>query len=163
MVSLSDFSNEVHIRMYVLDVLKDYIKDPDFDDLADKAVEFILDGSNIPKVPIRDTSSSDIAKNIMALFTGFNVDACISRNPLEQAYARLRKRYVFDPRDRDKHGVIVGYSNDFNSLVAVCDESSKKGIARGSSDFVDVNEKYVTNGFFYISVEEADKQSDCAH
>lgn len=163
MVSLNDFSNEVHIRMYVLDVLKDYIKDPDFDDMADKAVEFILDGANIPKVPIRDASPSDIAKNIMALFTGFNVDTCTSRNPLEQAYARLRMRYVFDPRDRDKHGTIVGYSDDFNSLVAVCDESSKKGIARGSSDFVDVNEKYVTNGFFYISVEEADKQSDCAH
>ena len=26
--------------------------------------------------------------------------------------------------------------------------------------FVDVNERYVTNGFFYISVEDADKQSN---
>ena len=163
MVSLSDFSNEVHIRMYVLDVLKDYIKDPDFDDLADKTVEFILDGVNMPKVPVKDTSFSDITKSVLALATGSRVDAYISSNPLEQAYARLRMRYVFDPRDREKHGVVVGYSNDFNSLVAVCDESSKKGIAKVSSDFVDVNEKYVTNGFFYISVEEADKQSGCAH
>ena len=30
---------------------------------------------------------------------------------------------------------------------------------KGSTDFVDVNERYVTNGFFYISVEDADKQS----
>lgn len=47
----------------------------------------------------------------------------------------------------------------FNSLVAVCDEGSKKGVDKGSTDFVDVNERYVTNGFFYISVEDADKQS----
>ena len=56
--------------------------------------------------------------------------------------------------------MIVGYSNDFNSLVAVCDEGSKKGVDKGSTDFVDVNERYVTNGFFYISVEDADKQSN---
>ena len=72
---------------------------------------------------------------------------------------RCKMRYVFDPRNRDIHGVVVGYSNDFNSLVAVCDEGSKKGMDKGSTDFVDVNERYVTNGFFYISVEEADKQS----
>lgn len=65
-----------------------------------------------------------------------------------------------DPRNRDIHGVVVGYSNDFNSLVAVCDEGSKKGVDKGSTDFVDVNERYVTNGFFYISVEDADKQSN---
>ena len=43
--------------------------------------------------------------------------------------------------------------------MAVCDEGSKRGIDKGSTDFVDVNERYVTNGFFYISVEDADKQS----
>jgi hypothetical protein len=55
---------------------------------------------------------------------------------------------------------LIFYSNDFNSLVAVCDEGSKKGVDKGSTDFVDVNERYVTNGFFYISVEDADKQSN---
>ena len=42
----------------------------------------------------------------------------------------------------------------------MCDEGSKKGVGKGSTDFVDVNERYVTNGFFYISVEDADKQSN---
>ena len=99
---------------------------------------------------------SDISRSIIALTTGIGFDGKINKSPLELAYDRCRMRYVFDPRNRDIHGVVVGYSNDFNSLVAVCDEGSKRGIDKGSTDFVDVNERYVTNGFFYISVEDAE-------
>lgn len=113
----------------------------------------------MPKVPVKDTTMSDISRSIIALTTGIGFDGKINKSPLELAYDRCRMRYVFDPRNRDIHGVVVGYSNDFNSLVAVCDEGSKRGIDKGSTDFVDVNERYVTNGFFYISVEDADKQS----
>lgn len=102
----------------------------------------------------------NISKSVLALVAGAGLDERLSKSSLELAYDRCKMRYVFDPRNRDIHGVVVGYSNDFNSLVAVCDEGSKKGVDKGSTDFVDVNERYVTNGFFYISVEDADKQSN---
>lgn len=146
MITLNDVNNELHVRLYILEVLKDYIRDDDFDGLVDKAL-------------VKDTTMSDISRSIIALTTGIGFDGKINKSPLELAYDRCRMRYVFDPRNRDIHGVVVGYSNDFNSLVAVCDEGSKRGIDKGSTDFVDVNERYVTNGFFYISVEDADKQS----
>lgn len=149
MIALNDVNNELHVRLYILEVFKDYVRDDDFDELLDKALDFVMEGVSMPKVPVKDTTMSDISRSIIALTTG----------PLELAYDRCRMRYVFDPRNRDIHGVVVGYSNDFNSLVAVCDEGSKRGIDKGSTDFVDVNERYVTNGFFYISVEDADKQS----
>lgn len=159
MVTLNDVNNELHVRLYILEVLKDYIRDDDFDELLDKALDFVMEGVSMPKVPAKDTTMSDISKSVLALVAGAGLDERLSKSSLELAYDRCKMRYVFDPRNRDIHGVVVGYSNDFNSLVAVCDEGSKKGVDKGSNDFVDVNERYVTNGFFYISVEDADKQS----
>ena len=153
MITLNDVNNELHVRLYILEVLKDYIRDDDFDGLVDKALDFVMEGVSMPKAPAKDTTMSDISKSVLALVAGAGLDERLSKSSLEL-------RYVFDPRNRDMHGVIVGYSNDFNSLVAVCDEGSKKGVDKGSTDFVDVNERYVTNGFFYISVEDADKQSN---
>ena len=160
MITLNDVNNELHVRLYILEVLKDYIRDDDFDGLVDKALDFVVEGVSMPKAPTKDTTMSDISKSVLALVAGAGLDERLSKSSLELAYDRCKMRYVFDPRNRDIHGVIVGYSNDFNSLVAVCDEGSKKGVDKGSTDFVDVNERYVTNGFFYISVEDADKQSN---
>lgn len=160
MVTLNDVNNELHVRLYILEVLKDYIRDDDFDGLVDKALDFVMEGVSMPKAPTKDTTMSDISKSVLALVAGAGLDERLSKSSLELAYDRCKMRYVFDPRNRDIHGVVVGYSNDFNSLVAVCDEGSKKGVDKGSTDFVDVNERYVTNGFFYISVEDADKQSN---
>lgn len=160
MITLNDVNNELHVWLYILEVLKDYIRDDDFDGLVDKALDFVMEGVSMPKAPTKDTTMSDISKSVLALVAGAGLDERLSKSSLELAYDRCKMRYVFDPRNRDIHGVIVGYSNDFNSLVAVCDEGSKKGVDKGSTDFVDVNERYVTNGFFYISVEDADKQSN---
>ena len=160
MITLNDVNNELYVRLYILEVLKDYIRDDDFDGLVDKALDFVVEGVSMPKAPTKDTTMSDISKSVLALVAGAGLDERLSKSSLELAYDRCKMRYVFDPRNRDIHGVIVGYSNDFNSLVAVCDEGSKKGVDKGSTDFVDVNERYVTNGFFYISVEDADKQSN---
>ena len=160
MVALNDVNNELHVRLYILEVFKDYVRDDDFDELLDKALDFVMEGVSMPKAPAKDTTMSDISKSVLALVAGAGLDERLSKSSLELAYDRYKMRYVFDPRNRDIHGVVVGYSNDFNSLVAVCDEGSKKGVDKGSTDFVDVNERYVTNGFFYISVEDADKQSN---
>lgn len=37
MITLNDVNNELHVRLYILEVLKDYIRDDDFDGLVDKA------------------------------------------------------------------------------------------------------------------------------
>lgn len=35
MITLNDVNNELHVRLYILEVLKDYIRDDDFDELLD--------------------------------------------------------------------------------------------------------------------------------
>lgn len=39
MITLNDVNNELHVRLYILEVLKDYIRDDDFDGLVDKALD----------------------------------------------------------------------------------------------------------------------------
>jgi len=43
MITLNDVNNELHVRLYILEVLKDYIRDDDFDGLVDKALDFVME------------------------------------------------------------------------------------------------------------------------
>lgn len=67
MVTLNDVNNELHVRLYILEVLKDYIRDDDFDGLVDKALDFVMEGVSMPKAPTKDTTMSDISKSVLAL------------------------------------------------------------------------------------------------
>lgn len=42
MITLSDVNNELRVRLYILEVFKDYIRDDDFDGLVDKALDFVI-------------------------------------------------------------------------------------------------------------------------
>ena len=108
MITLSDVNNELHVRLYILEVLKDYIRDDDFDELLDKALDFVMEGVSMPKAPAKDTTMSDISKSVLALVAGAGLDERLSKSSLELAYDRYKMRYVFDPRNRDIHGVVVG-------------------------------------------------------
>ena len=70
MIALNDVNNELHVRLYILEVFKDYVRDDDFDELLDKALDFVMEGVSMPKVPVKDTTMSDISRSIIALTTG---------------------------------------------------------------------------------------------
>lgn len=74
MVTLNDVNNELHVRLYILEVLKDYIRDDDFDELLDKALDFVMEGVSMPKAPAKDTTMSDISKSVLALVAGMGFD-----------------------------------------------------------------------------------------
>lgn len=42
MIALNDVNNELHVRLYILEVFKDYVRDDDFDELLDKALDFVM-------------------------------------------------------------------------------------------------------------------------
>lgn len=83
MVTLNDVNNELHVRLYILEVLKDYIRDDDFDGLVDKALDFVMEGVSMPKVPVRDTTMSDISRSVIALATGIGLGDRINKSPME--------------------------------------------------------------------------------
>lgn len=83
MVTLNDVNNELHVRLYILEVLKDYIRDDDFDGLVDKALDFVMEGASMPKVPVKDTTMSDISRSVLALATGIGLGDRINKSPME--------------------------------------------------------------------------------
>lgn len=83
MITLNDVNNELHVRLYVLEIFKDYVRDDDFDELLDKALDFVMEGVSMPKVPVKDTTMSDISRSIIALTTGIGFDSKINKSPLE--------------------------------------------------------------------------------
>lgn len=74
MITLNDVNNELHVRLYILEVFKDYVRDDDFDELLDRALDFVMEGVSMPKVPVKDTTMSDISKSVLALVAGMGFD-----------------------------------------------------------------------------------------
>lgn len=74
MITLNDVNNELHVRLYVLEMFKDYVRDDDFDELLDKALDFVMEGASMPKAPAKDTTMSDISKSVLALVAGMGFD-----------------------------------------------------------------------------------------
>nr|DAH56415.1 MAG TPA: endonuclease [Caudoviricetes sp.] len=74
MVTLNDVNNELHVRLYVLEMFKDYVRDDDFDELLDKALDFVMEGVSMPKAPAKDTTMSDISKSVLALVAGAGIE-----------------------------------------------------------------------------------------
>ena len=64
-------------------MLKDYIRDDDFDGLVDKALDFVMEGVSMPKVPVKDTTMSDISRSVLALATGIGLVDRINKSPME--------------------------------------------------------------------------------
>lgn len=83
MVTLNDVNNELHVRSYILEVLKGYIRDDDFDGLVDKALDFVMEGVSMPKAPTKDTTMSDISRSVIALATGMGLGDRINKSPME--------------------------------------------------------------------------------
>lgn len=83
MITLNDVNNELHVRLYVLEMFKDYVRDDDFDELLDKALDFVMEGASMPKVPVRDTTMSDISRSVIALATGMGFDGKMNKSPME--------------------------------------------------------------------------------
>ena len=74
MIALNDVNNELHVRLYILEVFKNYVRDDDFDEILDKALDFVMEGVSMPKVPAKDTTMSDISKSVLALVAGMGFD-----------------------------------------------------------------------------------------
>lgn len=83
MIALNDVNNELHVRLYILEVFKDYVRDDDFDELLDKALDFVMEGVSMPKVPVKDTTMSDISRSVLALATGIGLGDRINKSPME--------------------------------------------------------------------------------
>ena len=163
MTTIIDFTNQLHIRLHVAEVLKEYVDKEDFCEIAERMFQFIIKGSNLPLQPVKDNTMQELMGNWVQIINGSyfnnNLRKEEDKSNLEKLYDEYRNRPAHDPTNKMKQGIIVGYSNEFNSLIAQMSPSSPKGIKIGDSDFVNNTLGYAQdNGYFYITEEEIKKQ-----
>lgn len=157
MTTITDFTNELHIRLYVADLLRDNIKDDNFVEQADKMFAFIVKNASLPPQPKVHETSADILSNwnkILAGITGLDKEEKMSE--IEKKFHLFKAKSVRDPKS-DKAGIIVGFSKEFNSLIVSCDPG-QKGMEPCETDSIAIDKGLIMDGVFYISIEEVERQ-----
>lgn len=121
----TDGTSELHIRLHIAEMLKDKVEQPNYSELCEKALKFVMDGIELPK--IKKTPAEEAADMFAKTF--------LFANPLQEALKELKKGDW--PKTKEEElkelanknlkrlvtykGVncyICGYSVEFNCLIA---------------------------------------------
>ena len=133
----NDGNSELHIRLHIAEMLKDKVEQPNYNELCEKALKFILNGIELPKV--KKTPAEEAADMFAKTF--------LFANPIQDALKELNKGDLPKAKDelqelckkhthkiifvKNHNCFICGYSKDFDCLIAGtnddCDISDKIG------------------------------------
>lgn len=158
---VSDFSNELNIRIYVSEILKDYIKDDKFEEYANRMLQFIIKDINIAKKPNEPFDYSKAANMIMTSIVSQNTNA-FENSKVKNAYFKFKNKRVARLSDPGYFGNIVGYNESSNALLCLCDNGSIKGFKNLNENDI-VMETLTLNSsgdnyYFYISIDDVENQ-----
>lgn len=158
---VSDFSNELNIRIYVSEILKDYIRDDKFEEYANRMLQFIIKDINIAKKPNEPFDYSKAANMIMTSIVSHNTNV-FENSKVKDAYFKFKNKRVAKLSDPGYFGNIVGYNESSNALLCLCDNGSIKGFK--SLDKNDIIPEILTlnpsddDYYFYISIDDVENQ-----
>ena len=139
----TDGTSELHIRLHIAEMLKDKVEQPNYSELCEKALKFVMDGIELPK--IKKTPAEEAADMFTKTF--------LFANPLQDALKELKigdlpktkeeelkelansnlKRLV---TYKDIPCYICGYSVDFDCLIAGTNDISMKGVTLSNTDMI---------------------------
>ena len=139
----TDGTSELHIRLHIAEMLKDKVEQPNYSELCEKALKFVMDGIELPK--IKKTPAEEAADMFTKTF--------LFGNPLQDALTELKKGDLPKTKEdelkelankylkkRVTHkGVncyICGYSVDFDCLIAETFDDIAGGVLLGDQDCV---------------------------
>lgn len=166
MSSVYDFSNRLHVRLFVAEVLSSRIDSEDFDEMAERMVAFITKESSIPKDPKRMPDMSDTMKMVSSLFAGYNGGKGLTNETedrLSIVYKAMKDSIVSNPKNIYELGRVIGYSRQFNCLIAHINRNLdhgciSEGLTLGEDDYVcDPSHDKSKREYFYLGLNEEDQ------
>lgn len=121
----TDGTSELHIRLHIAEMLKDKVEQPNYNELCEKALKFVMDGIQLPK--IKKTPAEEASDMFTKTF--------LFANPLQDALKDLKKGDLPKTKEGElkelanKHlkrlvtyknipCYICGYSVEFDCLIA---------------------------------------------
>lgn len=139
----SDGTSELHIRLHIAEMLKDKVEQPNYSELCEKALKFVMDGIELPK--IKKTPAEEAADMFTKTF--------LFANPLQEALKELKKGDLPKTKEEElkelanKHlkrlvtykdipCYICGYSVEFDCLIAGTHDTNIEGITLSNTDMI---------------------------
>ena len=139
----TDGTSELHIRLHIAEILKDKVEQPNYNELCEKALKFIMDGIELPK--IKKTPAEEAADMFTKTF--------LFANPMQDVLNELKKGDLPKTKEeelkelanrnlnklvtyKDIPCYICGYSVEFDCLIAGTFENYAKGILLEPTDCI---------------------------
>ena len=139
----NDGTSELHIRLHIAEMLKDKVEQDNYNELCEKALRFVMNGIELPK--INKTPAEEAADMFTKTF--------LFSNPLQDVLKELGKGDLPKSNDDElkelceKHihescviknhkCFICGYSKEFDCLIAGTNDECDDSIKIGDTDVI---------------------------
>ena len=139
----TDGTSELHIRLHIAEMLKDKVEQPNYSELCEKALKFVTDGIELPK--IKKTPAEEAADMFTKTF--------LFANPMQDVLNELKKGDLPKTKEEELKELanrnlnklvtyndipcyICGYSVEFDCLIAGTFENYAKGILLEPTDCI---------------------------
>lgn len=139
----TDGTSELHIRLHIAEMLKDKVEQPNYSELCEKALKFVIDGIELPK--IKKTPAEEAADMFTKTF--------LFGNPMQDALTELKKGYLPKTKEdelielankhlkrlvtyKDIPCYICGYSVEFDCLIAGTHDTNIEGVTLSNTDMI---------------------------
>ena len=139
----TDGTSELHIRLHIAEMLKDKVEQPNYNELCEKALKFVTDGIELPK--IKKTPAEEAADMFTKTF--------LFANPIQDALKELKNGDLPKTKEeelkelanknlkrlvtyKDIPCYICGYSVEFDCLIAETFDDSAEGMLLGDKDCI---------------------------
>lgn len=137
--------SELQIRMKIAEMLKDKVEHINYEQLCDRAYDWITKGVELPqkeKDPLNDFLTETMKKLSESIGDSGDLPKSIEKkNPLIELYEKNRERRVLDSDNNAWY--ICGYSIDFDCLIGGTDSYIGKADVVSDLDVIEINhERY---------------------
>lgn len=139
----TDGTSELHIRLHIAEMLKDKVEQPNYSELCEKALNFVMNGIELPKV--KKTPAEEAADMFTKTF--------LFANPIQDALKELKNGDLPKTKEdelkelanknlkrlvtyKDITCYICGYSVDFDCLIAGTNDTSMEGVTLSNTDMI---------------------------
>ena len=147
----TDGTSELHIRLHIAEMLKDKVEQPNYSELCEKALKFVMDGIELPK--IKKTPAEEAADMFTKTF--------LFANPIQDALKELKKGDLPKTKEdelkelankhfkrrvtyKDITCYICGYSVEFDCLIAGSNNTNIENDNLGQTDVLfDTYPRYI--------------------
>ena len=154
----NDGNSELHIRLHIVEMLKDKVEQANYEELCNKVLKFVLNGIEIPKIkkdPMEEMSNVlNKSFPLMANFSRVLEEIAGEENSLRTKEDELKDLFKNKQNTcflyRGCTCFLCGYSTEFNCLIAGTTVDYENSNTLGKTDVTD-GTNY--RSYFYIPKE----------